>query len=342
MISPFDICQRHTASLKIHLFHPDTVQQGQGLLPGAQPVVKGGGAARGHPQLEGLAEVLRPFQPGEEARHQGIPGAHGVAHLAAAGVGQVQLAVLRQQEGPPAAHGHQHVPGALHLELVGQLHPLGVLQVIHPEQCPQLRQVGLHQEGVAGQALPQGLAAAVQHRQAPLGDHLPQDGHIEGDALGPAGDHHAVLRAEIPQARQQPVHILLAEGGAPAVHRRLRHALEFHVDPALASAAELQQLMGAAQVVQQVPDGLADAARRKPQCPGLHPQPLQENGHIDSLAAGVDDLAAGPVDLAGDQVRLHRIVQGGVGRNRIDHCIHHTQQIWYHNSMGRWAFQGGM
>ena len=146
----------------------NVIQQGHGLLPGTQPVIKGGSTAGGYPQLQSLGKVLRLLQSGEETRYQGIPRSHGVAHLAAAGVCQVQLSALCQQEGSPTPHGHQYIPGTLYLKLMGQLHALGILQIIHPKQSPQFRKIGLDQERVAGQALPQGFTGAIQCCHASL------------------------------------------------------------------------------------------------------------------------------------------------------------------------------
>ena len=77
--------------------------------------------------------------------------------------------------------------------------------------------------------------------------------------------------------------------------------------------------MGAAQVVQQVPDGLPDAPRGEAQGAGFLSEPLEGEGDVDALAAGVDGLAVGTVDLSGYQLRLHGIIQGGIGGNGIDH-----------------------
>ena len=202
---------------------------------------------------------------------------------------------------------------------MGQLHALGVFQVLHAEQGAQLRQIGLDEERVAPQALPQGLAAAVQHRHATGVLQLLQDGDVKGDILGPAGDHHRVLPPHVLQQLQQAHQILCAQIRPPSVDRRLRGATDFYVDAALSAAAQLQQRVGTAQIVQQVPDGLADASCGEPQGAGLLTKALEEEGDIDPLAAGIDGLALCAVDLSREQLRLHRIVQGGVGRDGVDH-----------------------
>ena len=73
----------------------------------------------------------------------------------------------------------------------------------------------------------------------------------------------AVFRLHAPQQIQQAAHVLLLQMGTKAVDRRFRLALEFDVDAALPSAAQLQQIMRALQVVQHIPDGLADPTRRE-------------------------------------------------------------------------------
>lgn len=56
-----------------HFLYMNVIQQGHGLLPGTQPVIKGGSTAGGYPQLQSLSKVLRLLQSSEETSHQGIP-----------------------------------------------------------------------------------------------------------------------------------------------------------------------------------------------------------------------------------------------------------------------------
>ena len=90
--------------------------------------------------------------------------------------------------------------------------------------------------------------------------------------------------------------------------------------------------MGTVQIVQHVPDGLTDTPGGKAQSPGLHSQALKAEGDVDPLAPGVDGLAPRPVHPAGDQVRLHSVVQRGIGGYRINHGTHPTKK-WYHHTM---------
>ena len=202
---------------------------------------------------------------------------------------------------------------------MGQLHALSILKVLHAEQGSQLCQIGLDEKGVAPQALPQGFSAAVQYRHAAGARQLFQDGDIKGNILRPAGNDHRVVPPDVLQQLQQAYQVSGAQLRSPPVDRRLRGTADLHVNAALPAAVQLQQRVGTVQVVQQIPDGLADASCGEPQGAGLLTKALEEEGDVDPLAAGIDGLALGAVDLSRKQFRLHRIVQGGVGCDGIDH-----------------------
>ena len=105
------------------------------------------------------------------------------------------------------------------------------------------------QERVTAQALPKGLAAAVQHGHTARGHHLLEDGDVKGDALGPAGEHHRVRGIHAAQQLQQPRHVVLPQIGAHAVDRRLLGRCVFVIytittNPSLDYTVEVDLVMG--------------------------------------------------------------------------------------------------